>query len=405
MSSSEAARRGAEPPRADSGVESRVLLPRLTSFRAYAAFGVFLYHMNGAVSWLPLRLFDFGSVGVTFFFVLSGFVLTWSIRDDSAPWRFYRRRFARVYPAALVSGLVAAVLIAVGVTPGLRAGSLGALTSIFLVQAWFPNPHYPVYSYNSVVWTLSCEAFFYALLPFLVRPANRWRSRSVIAIAGGALCAGLLATIVLAHFGHASDIGYNDPLVRLPQFLAGVALALLVLRGWRPSFVLWKACLVLGVGAAVAHRWPVMALEDYFVLPGFIAVLISGIGSDLRRQPGFLARRTSIYLGELSFCFYLVHALVLTVFMSETGWGHRTFSLLSGSYPSLVILAASLAAAVALRRLVELPMQRLLRPSRASTVSEPRRGGPTPTSLLPQGALHGTLVGVNAPSRRFGGSG
>lgn len=350
------------------------LLPRLTSFRAYAAFGVFLAHIDNTISWAPTQwLGQMGTTGVTFFFVLSGFVLTWSIRGDSAPWRFYRRRFARIYPAALVSGLIAAVLIADG-APDLRGGLLGAVTTVLLVQAWFVGA-YPTYAYNGVEWTLSCEAFFYALLPFIVRVARGWRSRVIVSATIGAVGTGLAATIVLIHFGHRFDIAYTDPLVRLPEFMAGVGLALLVLRGWRPTFPLWGSLLLLGAGAAAAHHWPSYSLMDYFMLPGFIALISSGVGADLRARPGFLASRPSVFLGELSFCFYLVHSLVNSAFITHTDWHHHRYSLVGGLFRSLILLAVSLVAAVLLRQLVELPMQRRLRPRAAATVAATASGG------------------------------
>src|SRR5262245_14988195 len=71
----------------------------LTGLRWLAAFGVFLSHVN---VFLPLPftkgLFGLGVSGVTFFFVLSGFVLTWTMtRDDTAGY-FFGRRFARIWP-------------------------------------------------------------------------------------------------------------------------------------------------------------------------------------------------------------------------------------------------------------------------------------------------------------------
>jgi peptidoglycan/LPS O-acetylase OafA/YrhL len=69
----------------------------------------FLFHV-GTHGWRPLRLFDLGAVGVTFFFVLSGFVLAWSTSPDVGAGTIYRRRFARIYPSYLVMLLLAVAL-------------------------------------------------------------------------------------------------------------------------------------------------------------------------------------------------------------------------------------------------------------------------------------------------------
>jgi peptidoglycan/LPS O-acetylase OafA/YrhL len=267
------------------------LLPRLTAFRWYAALVVCLYHLGGVINWQVLSPFSIGTVGVSFFYVLSGFVLTWSYRSDPDLWRFYRRRFARIYPATIVTGVVAAVLVA----------------------------------------------------------------------------AGLITTLVLVRTGHGYSIAYTNPLVRLPGFVIGVGLGVLVVRGWRPSFPLWAALLLVAAGAEVARHWPLpvpLPLNDYVLLPGIVALLLSGIGSDLRGRHGPLTARVSVYLGELSFCFYLVHLLVLDAVVHAVGWSGERFSLVGSLFAAAVVVGAGIAAAAALHHLVELPMQRVLRPAR-----------------------------------------
>jgi peptidoglycan/LPS O-acetylase OafA/YrhL len=247
---------------------------------------------------------------------------------------------------------------------------VGAITSIFLVQAWFPGS-YPVYSYNSVAWSLSCEAFFYALLPLLLFVSAAWGGRKVVGTTVAILGAGLLATVILVHTGHGTGIAYHDPLVRLPEFIVGVLLGVLVLRGWRPSFPMWQALALVIVSAAAAHHWAVFfkqPLNDYLLLPGIVGLLLSGIGLDLRGRRGLLTARVSVYLGELSFCFYLIHLLVLFAVVRAAGWSHERFSVAGGVLPLATALAASIGAAAVMHHSIELPMQRILRPRRPAPV-------------------------------------
>ena len=84
---------------------SAVRLDALTGLRWWAAFMVFLFHMR-VFAPLPgplAAVFDQGYLGVTFFFVLSGFVLTWAIRPGSRTRDFYQSRFARIYPLYLAT--------------------------------------------------------------------------------------------------------------------------------------------------------------------------------------------------------------------------------------------------------------------------------------------------------------
>ena len=84
-------------------------LDSLTGLRWWAAFAVFCYHM---MSFAPVpglgAVARFGNHGVAFFFLLSGFVLTWSAGiSGTAVANFYWRRLARIYPAHVLALLVA----------------------------------------------------------------------------------------------------------------------------------------------------------------------------------------------------------------------------------------------------------------------------------------------------------
>ena len=94
------------------------VLPRLTSLRWFAALAVFLVHADSLFQWAPLRLFRFGASGVTFFFILSGFVLTWSMVPNLSARTFWWRRFARIYPACFV-----ALMVPTYARPSVRRGS------------------------------------------------------------------------------------------------------------------------------------------------------------------------------------------------------------------------------------------------------------------------------------------
>src|SRR5271157_4919795 len=87
---------------------ARPRLPAITSLRFLAAFHVALFHMDamGAITGPPwLKTFaGIGYVGVSFFFVLSGFILVYTYAGrDIVLGEFWQTRFARIYPAYLFS--------------------------------------------------------------------------------------------------------------------------------------------------------------------------------------------------------------------------------------------------------------------------------------------------------------
>src|SRR5947209_7954479 len=108
-------------------------LPSLTSLRALAALMVFVFHL---VRWQVVALpgAGAGETGVAFFFVLSGFVLTWGHAGRLEARRFHVRRFARVWPSH-------AVMWAVALTVAVTAEAVtwpAAVVNLLLLQGWIP---------------------------------------------------------------------------------------------------------------------------------------------------------------------------------------------------------------------------------------------------------------------------
>src|SRR6476620_6656817 len=92
----------------------RPRLHAITSLRFLAALHVVLFHMRvvGILSggpWWYQNFASIGYIGVNFFFVLSGFILVYTYAGSSfSVRRFWQARFARIYPAYVVSLIVAA---------------------------------------------------------------------------------------------------------------------------------------------------------------------------------------------------------------------------------------------------------------------------------------------------------
>ncbi len=98
-----------------------------------------------------------GWMGVEFFFVLSGFVLTWSARPDDTVPRFWRRRAAKIYPNHVVMWLVTIVLM---LWAGQTVAAYAAIPNLLLVHSWFPQ--FEIFSsVNGPSWSLCCEVLFH----------------------------------------------------------------------------------------------------------------------------------------------------------------------------------------------------------------------------------------------------
>ncbi|MFE3638930.1 acyltransferase family protein [Streptomyces sp. NPDC059168] len=368
--------RTGEPGAGSAPPPSRPDLPSLTGLRWIAALLVFGLHVNnfgyfGGESGRIVRWgFGAGATGVSFFFVLSGFVLTWSARpQDRAP-AFWRRRIARVYPVHVVT-LGIALLMAYTLPRQPRPTSGQALANLLLVHSWW-RPWWQ--TLNPVSWSLACEAFFYAAFPLLLLLLRRLGARGTAVLGVLSVAAVLVLARADAHHWTGQPL-YSMPAARLPEFVLGAATARLVLLGrWRGP----------GLEASLA-----LAVIGYFLVPqvtpgytatvctiaGFALLIPAAAVADLRGLPSLWRRRRLVRLGELSFAFYMIHLLVLHAGTRLLGTKPH-FGVLAGVAVTAVAFTVSLALSWVLYEAVERPARRLLLRRRRGGQDSPERREP-----------------------------
>lgn len=311
----------------------RTQLPALTGLRFLAALFVVLYHVAIAGGPAPLACVYLGYAGVSFFFILSGFILTYTYiapggEPCATPAEFWGARVARICPIYFVA-------LAIGICPYLwyhdpRATplltGLGAMT---FTQAWLP---WSADAWNGPGWSLSAEVFFYALFPYLAPRVARLSRRRLNLAANLLWATGISAavTYIVINPDHLSTWGTADttwvrvlrfnPLVRLPEFLLGITLGrmfvldraeakLTTLRGWACSLA------VLGVLAAIVlapisgFPLPAVLVNDGMLDPLF-AVLIYSLAWGQGLVARLFALPLLVMLGEASYALYLLHVPV-----------------------------------------------------------------------------------------------
>lgn len=143
-------------------------LDALTGLRWIAALAVFAQHFMGIMDCKVIRG-PVGGMAVSFFFVLSGFILVYVYKDrlskTTTP-RFYFTRFARIWPLHAVCLLLMAWLIPKFLPPT-ELPWLRVMSHWSLLQAWYPTANW-IGCYNGVAWSISAEAFFYLMFPLLL---------------------------------------------------------------------------------------------------------------------------------------------------------------------------------------------------------------------------------------------
>jgi peptidoglycan/LPS O-acetylase OafA/YrhL len=343
-------------------------LPSLTGLRWVAAMLVFGFHVGTMqlvaepdyrriVDWV----FTLGLSGVQFFFVLSGFVLVWSSRPTDTRWAFWWRRIVKIFPNHLVTWAVVIALMLYWADP-VNLGA--ALANLFLVQAWLPLDGY-FYSINNVSWSISCEMAFYFCLPFalpLIRRMRPWMLYGVV-IGMPLLILAMWPTQQLLPEDVRWWFTQIFPVVRSFEFWMGVAAAELMLRGkWRgPGLLLSGGIFVLIWVACM--EWIRAELWTTVLAAGYVLVITGAARADVEGRRSPLRSRPMIWLGEVSFAFYLVHVFLIKAvlrFAGHTGG----FTGWRGPAAAIGFLLLSLLAAAALFRFVETPAMRVLRSRR-----------------------------------------
>jgi peptidoglycan/LPS O-acetylase OafA/YrhL len=311
-------------------------LDALTSLRFVAAAAIVVWHISPSLC--ASHCFrDFLQLpqGVSFFFVLSGFILSHvypSLEAPGAVRNFLVARVARIWPVHLLAfGVMAAAALA-----GIGSGSswLVTLSNVFLVQAWLPLPEYFL-SYNSASWTISVEWAFYLTFVFWIAGfASNWPRKLLLAalLAAGTLLVARLLGIGVGTVNtlEARGWGYALPTVRVIEFVLGmvayrafawlderipsayrgatgvevIALAACVFSMWQARFVFYSPQVVVWLSEPVAH-W-VAGSGSALVFAATIVVFAFQRGALSR----VLTRKPMVLLGEISYSIYLLHGVL-----------------------------------------------------------------------------------------------
>lgn len=294
----------------------RPALPVLTSLRFFAAAAVVAFHgvitLAGANSVPPDVLEGLTVAGhgaVTFFFILSGFVLAYAHagRDESdalnvTPTVFWRRRLARVLPAYLV-GLILATPQAIDFIEHAEPWEkvVGPLSVLLFVQTWWP-PFAAIWNFPA--WSLSVEAVFYALFPWLSRVTGRI-PRSWMALIAYVL-------IVMSYdwrIAPPPDTSLGRyllalPVLYLPLFLFGMVMGRQLLFGRPLSEAAHAAIFLLGL-AALVTIFHFNLTGDGILTAAFSLIIFGGARSSWITKP--LASPILVLLGDASYAIYILH--------------------------------------------------------------------------------------------------
>jgi peptidoglycan/LPS O-acetylase OafA/YrhL len=296
----------------------------LTSMRFMAAFLIYLHHLNYGGG--------LGPIGVSFFFILSGFILAYTYQGKFIKLskqelrRFFTLRFTRVYPLHILTFLLAVPFI---FWTEYKWSGWDALANIFLVQTYAPIGIH-AFSFNGVSWAISDELFFYAIFPFLFFILYKFRLFSN---------PGKILVVLLISFGIPATIGYTlrnsmqgtnttwwlvyiFPPVRMFDFIVGICVGMIFLRFKDKVRNTKLEQMLFTIGEIIAIllfvlswksgflKYPTFSMGLYYI-PSF-AVILFVFSFQKGLISYFLANKVFTHLGDLSFSIYMLHQVVIS---------------------------------------------------------------------------------------------
>ncbi|WP_213523709.1 acyltransferase [Nonlabens sp.] len=346
-------------------------LKPLTSLRFLFALMVFVSHLDflrtSDYHWLRTTYQDIlveGYIGVSFFFILSGFILTHAYHskiNTSNPEnkKFFIARIARIYPLHFVTFLIAVPLMFWGQEIDGKGWLLG-LSNSTLTQSYVPIKEL-YFSFNGPSWSISCEFFFYLCFPFLLRFFDKIGQFKYYLTGVLVLAILILPDFIDQQWHH--GLFYINPLFRVVDFILGIVLYdFYVHLKSKKVLINFTKLELFSIGVfmlffSLRHSVSETALYSvfyWFPMMGIILVFAFQKG----RLSKFLSHQYAIWLGEISFGFYMLHHLVLRYFTLGNGkleWITNDYIIIG------LLLCISMVAAGISHRYFEVPLNKLIR--------------------------------------------
>jgi len=385
-------------------LKDKSYIPALTGVRAVAAWLVFFHHYNkGDFPYPVFRLFNEFHIGVSLFFVLSGFLICFRYYDNielSRPWfgRYMKNRIARIYPMyfllTLATFAYAWHVRDNGIYNGFQhPGTLLVLNLTFL-RGFFDELKFTGIAQG---WSLTVEECFYLLAPFFFILIRK-KKQNIFYLPLLILLSGVVLVAIFSHiqfygfYGNYRFMFLYTFTGRCIEFFAGIALAIVVMKNYvnknrLPLFTI-TGIIAIGICLSILAAIPLTAAIKFglhhpagiftnnLLLPVSVALLFYGLIKEQSIIRRILSTGFMQLLGKSSYIFYLIHIGFIAVIVSATGQNicdkfqdwlddhnytwlsqHFSFSIL---FLSLVFIALNIVSIV-LFKLVEEPMNRLIR--------------------------------------------
>jgi len=348
-------------------------LPALTGLRTLLALSIVLFHFTPPNMGLLYPIIDNGFIFVGFFFLMSGYILSYNYADrpELSKREFWVARFSRLYPVYLLALVFSFQMLRSEWDARSHAEFWqGLLLTPLLLQGWIPNL---ATFWNTVAWTLSCEIMLYLAFPYLIRiPLPKQPVKLVGLLLAlwvvGLVPHGLYVWLNPDHLSAPADRYTSTTLVRMLKFtppayictfLAGLTLGRLktqlTLRT-RHRMMLTAGSLA-GIGLALyvfLPRMPYIMLHGGLLIPLFAALTLGLSGPSPFAT--LFAFPPLVYVGRATFCLYLLHFNAFMLLQSN----HVVERIHLAAFDPWISYVAVVVLALLAHRYVETPARKVI---------------------------------------------
>ena len=335
----------------------------LQILRAIAAILVVLFHLTGSnqitfKTAFANDFFDFGSSGVQIFFILSGFIIAYTGRNQinrgglSAFKTYLKKRLIRIYPIywVTITGFLLLMFL-------LHFSTGHQITFLNLLGTYALLPNHEMI--NGVSWSLSHEMYFYLLFALLI-----WSKKFIYPIVGILVLSivGLFFSSELSQTHRYIDFLFSRYNL---QFALGVGLV----------FIPWQK---MSINRTIALMGILLFSIIYFIFGHFGHPQFSSTQADLIyglitcgyilfslfyesiNPKGISPNNFFVHLGDASYVLYLIHLPILRVFHrvlnSMGNWTSLELNLLNWVFVVLVCFLS-----IGVHRWIEKPLLKFLK--------------------------------------------
>jgi peptidoglycan/LPS O-acetylase OafA/YrhL len=326
-------------------------IPALTGVRALAAYLVFVSHFyyifGDNVPQFAQKFFREFHIGVTIFFVLSGFLIAFRYYDNfslTKDWfkQYLKNRVARIYPMYFLLTTCAFVAYIFTKDSIVTGGQHNPLM-VFLMNITFVRGFFDDFKFSGIAqgWSLTVEECFYFSAPLMFFAAKKWGKSYLqpIVITGfGCILVLIFRNINwFGFFGNFTFMMLNTFLGRCFEFFAGIMLALFVKRkGFERTnritftyigfFLIFFCVWIMSVipvlpGDKFGQQNPLGIITNNYLLAISITLFFYGLLTEGSALKKVLSNPFVELLGKSSYIFYLIHlGFMYTLLSHSINW-------------------------------------------------------------------------------------